>query len=130
MLEILTRICEGEGNPEDLETLEELASDIKAASLCALGGTAPNPVLTTLKYFRNEYEDHILNKKCTAGVCPALITLTIDVETCTGCGACVKVCPTNAISGERKEPHKIDVELCIRCKMCLSRCPSDSISTI
>ncbi|MBU1672755.1 MAG: NADH-quinone oxidoreductase subunit NuoF [Actinobacteria bacterium] len=127
MLEILERICEGRGEPDDIDKLDELAADIKAASLCALGGTAPNPVLTTLKYFRNEYEDHILNHKCTAGVCPALITLHIDPETCIGCGACVKVCPTEAITGEKKQPHVIDVEACIRCKMCLSRCPEDSI---
>jgi NADH-quinone oxidoreductase subunit F len=127
MLEILTRICAGEGEPEDLERLEVLAGDIKAGSLCALGGTAPNPVLTTLKYFRNEYEDHILNKKCTAGVCPALITLYIREDTCTGCGACVKICPVEAISGEKKEPHSIDPEVCIRCKLCLSRCPEEAI---
>jgi NADH-quinone oxidoreductase subunit F len=84
-------------------------------------------VLTTLRYFKNEYEDHIFNHKCTAGSCPALITLSIDAETCTGCGACVKVCPTDAITGEKKQPHEIDAEACIRCKMCLSRCPSESI---
>jgi NADH-quinone oxidoreductase subunit F len=127
MLEILERICEGKGEPEDIDKLQNLASDISAASLCALGGTAPNPVLTTLRYFKDEYEDHILNHKCTAGSCPALITLHIDPETCTGCAACVKVCPTDAITGEKKEPHLLDSELCIRCKMCLSRCPSESI---
>jgi NADH-quinone oxidoreductase subunit F len=130
MLEILTRICEGKGEPEDIERLQKLASDIKASSLCALGGTAPNPVLTTLKYFRNEYEDHILNRKCTAGVCPALITLSIDPESCTGCGACVKVCPVEAISGEKKQPHRIDPDTCIRCKLCMSRCPSESIRAV
>jgi NADH-quinone oxidoreductase subunit F len=127
MLEILERICEGKGEPEDIEKLQILAGDIKDASLCALGGTAPNPVLTTLRYFKDEYEDHILNHKCAAGSCPALITLYIDAETCTGCAACVKVCPTDAITGEKKEPHVIDAEACIRCKMCLSRCPSESI---
>jgi len=127
MLEILERICAGEGEPEDIDRLQTLASDIMASSLCALGGTAPNPVLTTLRYFKNEYEDHIFNHKCTAHECPALITLSIDTETCTGCGACVKVCPTDAISGEKKQPHVIDAEACIRCKMCLSRCPSESI---
>jgi NADH-quinone oxidoreductase subunit F len=128
MLETLTRICDGGGEPEDLERLEILAEDIKASSLCALGGTAPNPVLTTLKYFKKEYEDHIFHKKCPAGVCTALITLTIIPENCTGCGACVKVCPQDAISGEKKEPHVINQELCIQCKMCLSRCPSDAIA--
>jgi NADH-quinone oxidoreductase subunit F len=127
MLEILTRICEGKGEPEDLERLEILAQDIKDASLCALGGTAPNPVLTTLRYFRNEYEDHIFRHKCTAGVCPALITIRINQDVCTGCGACVKVCPVGAISGEKKEPHSIDPEACIRCKLCLSRCPEEAI---
>ncbi len=127
MLEILERICEGKGEPEDIEKLQVLAGDIKDASLCALGGTAPNPVLTTLRYFKDEYEDHIFNHKCAAGSCPALITLRIDPETCTGCAACVKVCPTDAITGEKKEPHVIDAEACIRCKMCLSRCPSESI---
>ncbi len=127
MLEILERICEGKGEPEDIDKLQNLAADISAASLCALGGTAPNPVLTTLRYFKDEYEDHIFNHKCAAGSCPALITLQIDPLTCTGCGACVKVCPTDAITGEKKEPHVIDSELCIRCKMCLSRCPSESI---
>jgi NADH:ubiquinone oxidoreductase subunit F (NADH-binding)/NAD-dependent dihydropyrimidine dehydrogenase PreA subunit len=127
MLEILARICAGEGEPEDLERLEILAADIKAGSLCALGGTAPNPVLTTIKYFRNEYEDHILHRKCTAGVCPALITLRIQEDICTGCGACAKICPVEAISGEKKKPHSIDADVCIRCKLCLSRCPEEAI---
>jgi NADH-quinone oxidoreductase subunit F len=128
MLEILGRICEGEGEPEDLDRLETLAADIKNSSLCALGGTAPNPVLTTMKYFRNEYEDHIFHKKCTAHVCPALITLSIDPDTCNGCGACAKICPVEAISGEKKEPHEINPDVCIRCKLCLSRCPSEAIA--
>lgn len=127
MLEILERICAGEGREDDIERLETLAADIKDGSLCALGGTAPNPVLTTLRYFKNEYEDHIFNHKCTAGQCPALITLRIDPDKCTGCTACVKVCPTDAITGEKKQTHVIDPEACIRCKMCLSRCPTNAI---
>jgi NADH:ubiquinone oxidoreductase subunit F (NADH-binding)/Pyruvate/2-oxoacid:ferredoxin oxidoreductase delta subunit len=127
MLEILARICAGEGEPEDLDRLEVLAADIKAGSLCALGGTAPNPVLTTMKYFRNEYEDHIFAKKCTAGVCAALITLRIREDICTGCGACAKICPVEAISGEKKQPHSINADTCIRCKLCLSRCPEEAI---
>ncbi len=129
MLEILTRICEGKGEPEDIERLENLADIVKAASLCALGGTAPNPVLTTLKYFRNEYEDHILRRKCTAGVCPELITVFINQEICNGCGACAKVCSVEAITGKKKEPHTIDAEKCIRCKLCVSRCPEGAIYT-
>ncbi len=127
MLEILTKICDGKGTIEDLEALEVLAADIKAASLCALGGTAPNPVLTTLKYFRHEYEEHIYNKRCPAGVCPALIDIKIDPERCNGCGACAKACPVGAISGEKKSVHTVDPDICIRCKACLDRCPRDAI---
>lgn len=130
MLETLTRICDGKGEPSDINLLERLAEDIKASSLCALGGTAPNPVLTTLKYFRDEYEAHIVGKKCPAGVCAALITLRVDEAKCTGCGACVKVCPVDAISGDKKKPHEIDEDKCIRCKLCISRCPESAIITV
>ena len=127
MLEILERICRGEGRPEDIETLEETARIVKDASLCGLGQTAPNPVLTTIRYFRHEYEEHIEKRFCRAGVCKGLFSLEIDAESCRGCGACRKVCPTGAISGKPKEPHKIDQEKCVRCGMCYQKCPFEAI---
>lgn len=127
MLEILTRITEGEGKEGDIERLEELAYQIKDSSLCGLGQTAPNPVLTTIKYFRDEYEAHIRDKKCPALVCKKLITYTIIPEKCTGCTVCAKNCPTNAISGERKQIHFIDQDKCIRCGLCFSKCKFDAI---
>ncbi len=122
MYEILTDIVEGRANGESLETLEELAWVVKESSLCGLGKSAPNPVLSTLKHFRSEYEAHIEEKKCPAGVCTALITYFIDPEACTGCGACASICPHQAIEGEKKEPHKIDPELCTRCGSCMDVC--------
>jgi len=127
MLEILTRITEGEGREGDIELLEELSEKIKTSSLCGLGQTAPNPVLTTIKYFRDEYEAHIKDKKCPAKNCKKLLTYTIDEEKCTGCTVCAKNCPTNAITGERKEVHLIDQSLCIQCGMCYSKCKFDAI---
>ncbi len=122
MLEILTRITKGEGKEGDIETLERLAKNIRATSLCGLGQTAPNPILTTLKYFRHEYEAHIKEKRCPAGACSALLTYRIDPDKCTGCTVCAKACPVNCISGERKQPHKIDANECIKCGTCLDKC--------
>ncbi len=123
MLNILTDICKGKGKMEDLSLLEALAQDIKNGSLCALGQTAPNPVLTTLRYFRNEYEAHILEKRCPAGACTALVSYEIDAAKCIGCGTCAKNCPVNAITGEKKSPHQIDQTVCIKCGTCYDVCP-------
>ena len=126
MLEILERITNGEGKDGDIELLEELAGKIKDGSLCGLGQTAPNPVLTTIKYFRNEYEDHIYNHKCTAKSCKALVTYTIT-DACKGCTACARKCPVGAISGEVKGQHVIDKEKCIKCGKCLETCKFGAI---
>lgn len=127
MLEILTRITEGEGKDGDIELLEELAYQIKDSSLCGLGQTAPNPVLTTIKYFRHEYEAHIRDKKCPAHSCKKLITYTVDENKCTGCTVCAKNCPVNAISGERKQIHFINQDACIKCGVCFSKCKFEAI---
>ncbi|MDW7669459.1 MAG: NADH-quinone oxidoreductase subunit NuoF [Bacillota bacterium] len=126
MLEILNKIVEGKGTLEDLDTLEELSENIKNTSLCGLGQTAPNPVISTLKYFRDEYESHVISKKCPAGVCQALLSYIIT-ENCRGCTKCVKVCPVDAISGKVKEVHEIDQDKCIKCGACLEACPFDAI---
>jgi len=128
MLAILTRITEGEGEMADLAQLEALAHVVKNASLCGLGQTAPNPVLSTLRYFRDEYVAHIEDKKCPAGVCRALIRYTILEDACTGCGLCRRKCPQKAISGERKEPHTIDQALCIKCGVCFDVCRFDAVA--
>jgi len=122
MLEILNRIVKGEGRDGDIELLEELCYSIKDGALCGLGQTAPNPVLTTIKYFRNEYEAHINDKKCPAKSCPDLLEYTIDADKCRGCTLCAKKCPANAISGEVKSVHRIDRDKCIKCGSCVSVC--------
>jgi len=128
MLEVLDRITKGEGKEEDIAHLEELAQGVKKASLCGLGQTAPNPVLTTLRYFRDEYEAHINEKTCPAKKCQALITYEIIPEKCPGCGLCAKYCPSDAISGEKKKPYLIDTDKCIRCGLCMSVCRLGAIS--
>ena len=130
MLEILQRITEGKGELSDLDTLRELAPMIKDASLCGLGQTCPNPVLTTLNYFLDEYRAHIEEKRCPAGVCKALIRYQIDPETCTGCGVCRKACPQKAISGKAKEAHTLDPSLCIKCGICQAECKFDAVKII
>jgi len=127
MLEILTRITEGKGEEGDIERLEELSYQIKDNSLCGLGQTAPNPVLTTIKYFRDEYEAHIRDKKCPAQVCTNLLTYTVDEDNCTGCTVCAKNCPVDAISGARKELHNIDQDVCIKCGVCYTKCKFEAI---
>ena len=128
MLEILNRICEGKGEDGDIERLENLAQNIKATALCGLGQTAPNPVLSTIKQFRHEYEAHIYDKHCPAGVCKKLLNYVIDPEKCRGCTLCARVCPTGSISGKVKEPHVIDSRKCIKCGACMEKCKFGAIS--
>jgi len=127
MQEILERITEGKGEEEDIERLEKLAKNIKSASVCGLGQTAPNPVLSTLRYFKDEYIDHIKNKRCKVSECKALMNLKISEELCKGCGICKKGCPVQAISGDVKQLHNIDVEKCIKCGLCIGKCPFKAI---
>ena len=127
MLEILNRICDGKGEEGDIERLEQLALGIKSAALCGLGQTAPNPVLSTIRYFRDEYEAHIKQKKCPAGVCKNLLDYYIDDDMCRGCGICAKKCPVGCISGERKQPHVINPIPCIKCGTCLDSCPFGAV---
>ena len=128
MLEILSRICDGKGKEGDIELLEELCLAIKDGALCGLGQTAPNPVLTTIRYFRNEYEAHINDKKCPAKECANLITYEIEADKCKGCTLCAKKCPASAISGELKNPHVINQEMCIKCGQCVTLCKFGAIS--
>ena len=128
MLEILEKISAGRGEIEDLDKLDELAHYIKANSLCGLGQTAPNPILSTIEHFRDEYEAHIVDKKCPAGVCKALLNYTIDAELCKGCTKCARNCPVNAISGEVKQAHVIDASKCIKCGACMDNCAFGAIS--
>jgi NADH:ubiquinone oxidoreductase subunit F (NADH-binding)/(2Fe-2S) ferredoxin/NAD-dependent dihydropyrimidine dehydrogenase PreA subunit len=127
MLQFLDRFSKGEGSVEDIKELESLALAIQDGSLCALGGSAPNPVLTTLRYFRDEYISHIVDKKCPAGVCKALITYQINPEACNGCGLCARNCPQECISGDKKKPHLIDESACIRCGMCKDACKFNAV---
>jgi len=127
MGEILTDITEGRGRMEDLDLIQDLSEVLRDASLCGLGQTAPNPVMSTLKYFRNEYEAHIKDHKCPAGVCTELITYSIDAGNCTGCGLCLKKCPAEAITGETKQPHVLDAGKCIKCGICYDVCKFDAV---
>jgi ferredoxin len=127
MLDILTDICQGNGKEGDIELLEELGSMIQKFSLCGLGTSAPNPVLTTILYFRDEYEAHIRDKKCPAGVCKQLFHYEIDAEKCTGCRSCAKKCPQEAITGEKKQPHQLEQTKCIKCGICYDACKFDAI---
>lgn len=128
MLEILERICEGKGEERDIERLQNLARNIKDSALCGLGQTAPNPVLSTLRYFRDEYEAHIKERRCPAGVCKALLQYNIKADPCKGCGICAKNCPTSAISGKIKDVHVIDQAKCIKCGVCMTKCPFKAIT--
>ena len=127
LLQLLTKITEGKGEPEDLDKIEELANHMKQSSLCALGQSAPNPVLSTMRYFRDEYEDHILRKECKAKVCKALMSYYIDPDECRGCTLCARNCPVKAISGAVKQPHVIDRTKCVKCGLCESNCKFGAI---
>ncbi len=128
ILDILNRICDGNGREGDIETLEMLCRQIMATSLCGLGQGAPNPVISTLKHFRDEYEAHIYEKRCPAKVCRALIRYEIQEGICTGCTVCARNCPVEAITGERRQPHVIDPDVCIRCGICMQVCNFNAIT--
>ena len=127
MLQILERITHGQGKPEDLDLLKELAAMIKDSALCGLGQTGPNPVLSTMQYFLDEYEAHIYEKRCPAKRCPDLLDFVVDKEKCTKCGLCFQKCPVRAIDWKKKETAYINKEKCIRCLSCISNCPADAI---
>jgi NADH-quinone oxidoreductase subunit F len=124
MSSILSRIVQGQGKPDDVDFLEDIAVLVSEASLCGLGSSAANPVMSTLRYFRKEYEEHIFQKRCSALACKSLIAFHIDAAKCTGCGLCRKQCPVSAIGGVAKSAHRIDQALCIKCGVCLEVCPS------
>ncbi|RMD59356.1 MAG: 4Fe-4S dicluster domain-containing protein, partial [Nitrospirae bacterium] len=128
LLDILDDICNGKGKDGDIETLIDLSEDIVYTSLCGLGQSAPNPVLTTIRYFRDEYESHIYDKWCKAGICRSLTSFYIKEDVCIGCGACRRVCPQHAIIGEKKKPHRIIQELCVQCRSCYETCKFKAIS--
>jgi NAD-dependent dihydropyrimidine dehydrogenase PreA subunit len=127
MLELLLKITSGRGELSDLDELQELAVTVGATAMCGLGQTAPNPVLTTLKYFKDEYIAHVMDKKCPAHVCSALRVYSIDTEKCRGCTACAKKCPVGAITGEVKKPHTINTDKCIKCGACHDACKFDAV---
>ena len=127
MLEILEKITSGKGELEDLDKLETLAESIKTSALCGLGQTAPNPVLSTMKYFRDEYVAHVVDKKCPAGVCKSMVRYQIDPDTCKKCGICAKNCPVGCITGDKNTPYVIDQEKCVKCGMCMEKCPFKSV---
>ena len=130
MLEILQRITDGKGEMEDIDKLERLGSLIKRSSLCGLGQTAPNPVLSTLRYFRDEYIAHVQEKRCPAHSCKHLLKYQIDSEKCIGCTACARVCPVQCISGSPKEAHKIDQSACIKCGLCKETCKFNAVNKL